>query len=140
MKQEITDAISDAHSQATNPQQTASVFSAIALSKVPRAVRLEVEKLGWLALIRRYFDTLKTKTPSSPNQLMLDEWPLSCKRLVTDYGSTTVYVPSRGEHIPLLPSMITKAEVREGGDYLIAMGKDVTRAGNLLLQLAKKTW
>jgi hypothetical protein len=67
----------------------------------------------------------------------LDLWPAHLRVTVEDIGRARVYVPTRGEYVPLDPTAITIDETKEAGDFLIAKGQNTLRIGTQLVELAK---
>ena len=90
---------------------------------------------GWNNFVRSVF---KNKPKDDRNdQLLL--WPKWQRDLVTEVGDAEVFVPSRGKFIPLIPEMITVAEIKEAGQYKIRMSEAERRKGIALLNLASST-
>jgi hypothetical protein len=49
-------------------------------------------------------------------------WPQRHRTLVEDIDRAQVYVPSRGEFVPLEPDALTPQQAMEAGEFLIAKG------------------
>lgn len=69
-----------------------------------------------------------------PEQLSL--WPGDKQVVIKTINRACVYVPSRGEFIPLQPDKISRPEVNEAGNFLIAKGEESINKGELLVTLS----
>ena len=107
------------------------------ISKV-RGLRMHLISYAIAAEIRRFLknDTDEGDDGSTASQLTL--WPTRLQPFVKEINRARVFVPSRGEFVLLQPKEISKAEVSEAGDYLIAKGEDCIRVGRELVQLSNR--
>jgi hypothetical protein len=108
----------------------------------PAIVHRLLQKTRWL--YNHHFDALQLVTGAGFNQMVraalkkpdgpitepqLDLWPDEVREHLRAGGHAALYVPSRGRFVPLVPGMISKAELGEAADYLITHGYDVVRRG-----------
>jgi hypothetical protein len=80
---------------------------------------------------------------AAPAAVGIDEdqfelWPSPLRDLVANIKRTRVYVPSRGEHVPIMPQEISRAETAEAGEYLKRLASETHREGELLIELSKR--
>jgi hypothetical protein len=68
----------------------------------------------------------------------LELWPSPLRDLVADIKRTRVYVPSRGEHVPMKPVDISRKECAEAGRYLKKLAAETDREGELLIELSQR--
>jgi hypothetical protein len=67
----------------------------------------------------------------------LELWPSRLRSFVANIKRTRVYVPSRGEHVPMKPTDISRAECAEAGKYLKKVASETDREGDLLIELSQ---
>jgi hypothetical protein len=97
-----------------------------------------VTSVGWNKIVR---DTLARHNaadadgPAIKEQLAL--WADTERAIVERINRARVYVPSRREHVELIPDALNAKEIAEAGAYLIALGEDTIRRGRDLRQLAE---
>lgn len=65
-------------------------------------------------------------------------WPVQCREDLETVNRAAVFVPSRGEHVPLTPLDLTPVEVNEAGEYLLQKGEDCLRRGRALIRMARE--
>jgi hypothetical protein len=68
----------------------------------------------------------------------LELWPSSLRDLVASIKRTRIYVPSRGEHVPMMPTDISRSECAEAGGYLKKLASETDREGDLLIDLSRR--
>ena len=66
----------------------------------------------------------------------LELWPSALQQFITDIRRTRVYVPSRGEHVLVTPTELSRAEAYEAGVYLKRVAAETDREGELLIALS----
>jgi len=102
-----------------------------------RGLRMHLVASGLSVEIRRY---LKNDNDDGNGVTIsqLDLWPARLRPIITEIDRARVFVPSRGEFVPLAPDEITSKEAKEAGDYLVAKGKDCIRVGKQLITLSRR--
>jgi hypothetical protein len=102
-----------------------------------RGLRMHLLAGGLMKDIREYLKS----DPNEGDGVGHDQlafWPAALRPLVKDIDRARVFVPARGEFVMLNPKAISKEEVSESGDYLIAKGEDCIRVGKRLKELARR--
>jgi hypothetical protein len=108
-------------------------------------IKLNLLKRGLNSEIREFLKDVNVGSDpdsedgsSGIDQEQLDLWPSPLRDLVASIRRARVYVPSRGEHVPVLPKEISRAECFEAGHYLKKMASETDREGEMLIELSKR--
>lgn len=80
---------------------------------------------------------LKGDRPDDADPAQLGLWPDVVRALVGEINRARVFVPARNEFVELIPAAISRDEVNEAGDYLIAKGEDSIKVGKKLKDLSR---
>jgi hypothetical protein len=133
--------IEEARDNCENPNSQQAVRHEVLGMDLEIDIKTYLECLGLAAHIRSF---LKKKPQYGESDSLvigqLKLWPANLQDTISDINRARVFVPSRSEYIPLLPTEITSAETREAGNYLVAKGVECIRVGKQLQQLAKNNW
>jgi hypothetical protein len=136
--------INEARVECENPNSSSAIGQLMLtrpfLRKLVKSdVRMHLLAAGLNLEIRRY---LKADADDEEGVTLdqLELWPRRHQNIVRDIGRARVYVPSRGEFVPLEPKALTPQEAKAAGQYLISRGEDYTRVGTRLVQLSKLGW
>jgi hypothetical protein len=98
----------------------------------------EVLHPGLSDKIRRFLKAEEEKNPDALLKLgQVDMWHPSLRSIIKDIDRARVFVPSRGEFIPLIPECINRVEAHEAGTYLVGKGEECIRVGEQLIALSK---
>jgi hypothetical protein len=90
--------------------------------------------VGLEADIRKMLKTEHDDDPADRSQLLL--WPDRMRSIIVDIDRAHVFVPSRGEFVDLVPTRISRPEVKAAGEYLITKGRASISVGQKLKRLA----
>ena len=90
--------------------------------------------------IRRYVKEGDDTEEDDATARQLELWPQRHRSMVADIDPARVYVPSRGEFVPLEPDTLTPEEAKEAGEFLIAKGQHCVRIGRRLVTLGEMGW
>lgn len=146
-------------------QQTQSKHSAPALTHILiNQMREEVDadeevsclvlSAGWSAIVREALKGYEMSPSGSydardgdggedldeagpARQRQFELWPERCRADLEEIGRAAIFVPSRGEHVPLMPDDVTPDEIKEAGLYLMQKGEDCLKRGRALVRLSR---
>lgn len=137
--------IKEARTNCDTPNSCPAVVYAMMsplFKKKIKAAKLESRLIG-IALSKVVAEYLKKDSGredgagAGVGTAQINLWPECQRDRIIGIDRAAVLVPSRAEFVPLVPNKISRDEVIEAGQYLIAHGKDSINRGQLLLDLAK---